>query len=54
MNEYKTQIAALNEEIFNINKSKNMPKEDLPVNLNESIITELKTELYAKKVFKIL
>lgn len=28
----------------------NAPKIDLPVNLNESIITELKTELYDKKV----
>lgn len=49
-NDYVLQIESLNEQI-NLQKSKGSTlKEDLPVNLNESIITELKTELNNKKV----
>jgi len=40
----------LNEQISVLKHLKDKPKEDLPVNLNESIITELKTELDEKKV----
>jgi len=40
----------LNEQLSVLKNLKDKPKEDLPVNLNESIITELKTELDEKKV----
>lgn len=35
-----------------LNESKGTPKNDLPLNLNESIISELKTELNDNKVFE--
>jgi len=44
------QIDLLNEQLSVLKNLKDKPKEDLPVNLNESIITELKTELNEKKV----
>lgn len=37
-----------------LKESNKSSKEDLPVNLNESIILELKTELNDKKVFYII
>jgi len=48
------QIELLNEQLSELNHLKDKPKEDLPVNLNESIITELKTELNEKKVLLII
>jgi len=44
------QIDLLNEQLSVLKNLKDKPKEDLPVNLNESIITDLKTELNEKKV----
>jgi len=44
------QIELLNEQLSVLKHLKDKPKEDVPVNLNESIITELKTELNEKKV----
>lgn len=43
----------MNEQISVLKHLKDKPKENLPVNLNESIITELKTELDEKKVLLI-
>ncbi|KAF0771228.1 protein Spindly [Aphis craccivora] len=43
------QIDLLNEQLSVLKNLKDKPKEDLPVNLNESIITDLKTELNEKK-----
>lgn len=48
--EHLLQIDLLNEQLSVLNNLKDKPKEDLPVNLNESIITDLKTELNEKKV----
>lgn len=53
LNDQKTQIEVLNEQLINLKMSYNTQKEQLPVNFNESIITELNTELNEKKVFKI-
>lgn len=49
--DHSSIVDSLNEQISTLKKSINSPKADLPVNLNESIIMELKTELYDKKVF---
>lgn len=48
--EHLLQIDLLNEQLSVLKNLKDKPKEDLPVNLNESIITDLKTELNEKKV----
>lgn len=40
----------MDEQISSLRLSIKAPKEDFPGNLNESIITELKTELFDKKV----
>lgn len=47
------QIDLLNEKIIILKETRNKPfsLNDLPTNLNETIITELKTELDDKKVF---
>ncbi|VVC25481.1 Hypothetical protein CINCED_3A012773 [Cinara cedri] len=47
--EYTIQIESLKEQISILKESTNKSKEDLPVNLNDSFITELKIELYSKK-----
>ncbi|XP_050432814.1 protein Spindly [Adelges cooleyi] len=47
--DYLSQIDVLNKELSILNKLKDTPKEVVPVDLNDSIITELKTELYDKK-----
>lgn len=51
--EHLVQINSLNEQLSILKNIKDTPKDNLPVNLNESIITELKTELYNKKVLYI-
>lgn len=47
------QIDSLNEQIIILKETQNKPfsLNDLPTNLNETIITELKIELEDKKVF---
>ncbi|XP_026805786.1 protein Spindly [Rhopalosiphum maidis] len=47
--DHLSQIDLLNEQLSVLKNLKDKPKEDSPVNLNESIITELKTELNEKK-----
>jgi hypothetical protein len=48
--EYALQIDALKDELSILKMSKTTPKDDLPVNLNESIIMDLKSELDIKNV----
>lgn len=48
--EHALQIDALKDELSILKMSKNIPKDDLPVNLNESIIMDLKFELDNKNV----
>lgn len=48
--EHSGQINLLNEQISILKNVKDTPKDNLPVNLNESIITELKSELNDNKV----
>lgn len=48
--EHLLQIDLLNEQLSVLQNLKDKPKENLPVNLNESIITDLKMELNEKKV----
>lgn len=48
--EHALQIDALKEELSILKMSKTTPKDDLPVNLNESIIMDLKSELDIKNV----
>lgn len=52
--DHSVLIASLNEQLSVLKESNKSPKEDLPVNLNESIILELNTELNEKKVFYII
>ncbi|XP_025195335.1 protein Spindly [Melanaphis sacchari] len=47
--DHLSQIDLLNEQLSILKNLKDKPKEDLPVNLNETIVTELKTELNEKK-----
>lgn len=51
--DHSLQINSLNKQIIILKEAQNKPfsLNDLPTNLNETIITELKTELDDKKVF---
>lgn len=48
--EHLVQIGALNKQLSILKNSKDTDENDLPVNLNDTLINELKTELDEKKV----